>query len=380
MVNSFIEAYVSELLQADFAIVEKNNFFYVEYLDNKTKFVVLTKRYGANLYKIIISDAKQVNFDEYYKQIETNSNYIESKFNQLNTKKVYNIHLFVGEEYTDGLKNILGKANYIDEDKVCNVFWSINLHKNNFNFNFNKKQPSEIIGLNKLITKVITDLKPKQGLQIKSETVIDFEQVNEKLAQKYYDENRRFTPYLCIIIFFINLFMLTVLNANGGASNTQTLLMFGALYPNMLVNDQAYYRLVTAFFLHVSFMHFFSNMISLYIFGTRVEKYYGRIQFTIIYMVSGIVASLFSLQFTNAVSVGSSGAIFGLIGAVCVRTYMLNKNMDGLSYPIMLLIIIYDIGSGFAYSNVDNFGHFGGLLAGVVLGYFFTRKEKLKSK
>ena len=84
-----------------------------------------------------------------------------------------------------------------------------------------------------------------------------------------------------------------------------------------IINDLEIWRLFTSMFLHGDALHLFSNMLSLLIFGAYVELSYSKYQFIIIYFVSGLVGSFFSMLFLdfNTISLGASGAIFGLIGA-----------------------------------------------------------------
>ena len=84
-----------------------------------------------------------------------------------------------------------------------------------------------------------------------------------------------------------------------------------------IINDLEIWRLFTSMFLHGDVLHLFSNMISLLIFGAYAELNYSKYQFLIIYFVSGLIGSIFSMLLLplNTISLGASGAIFGLIGA-----------------------------------------------------------------
>ncbi|MFX1287886.1 MAG: rhomboid family intramembrane serine protease, partial [Promethearchaeota archaeon] len=84
-----------------------------------------------------------------------------------------------------------------------------------------------------------------------------------------------------------------------------------------VINDLEIWRLFTSMFLHGNALHLFSNMISLLIFGAYTEFNYPKYQFIIIYFISGLIGSIFSMLLlpSNTISLGASGAIFGLIGA-----------------------------------------------------------------
>ena len=87
-----------------------------------------------------------------------------------------------------------------------------------------------------------------------------------------------------------------------------------------IIDNGEYYRLLTSMFLHADIMHIFSNMIALLFFGTAVENNFSKIEYIIIYFISGLIGNLFSLILLplNVISLGASGAIFGLIGAAFI--------------------------------------------------------------
>ena len=83
------------------------------------------------------------------------------------------------------------------------------------------------------------------------------------------------------------------------------------------------FRLVSSMFLHAGFMHIFFNMYSLYIVGPKVEDFFGKWKYTLIYLLSGISGGLLSIAMNdNVVTVGASGAIFGLFGALLYFGYV----------------------------------------------------------
>ena len=107
-------------------------------------------------------------------------------------------------------------------------------------------------------------------------------------------------------------------------------ILSGVFYYNTtdFTNGGEYYRLLSCIFLHIGIMHLICNMYSLYILGTQMETFIGKMKFISVYFISGIVGALLSLALSGAVpSVGASGAIFGLLGAMLYfgyhyRTYL----------------------------------------------------------
>jgi rhomboid protease GluP len=157
---------------------------------------------------------------------------------------------------------------------------------------------------------------------------------------------------------------------------TRDLLPLGALFkPN--VQKGEWWRLVTCMFLHGGLMHLFMNMFSLYISGIFLESLIGTKKFIIGYFIAGIVAGLISLWWHDnpVVSIGASGAIFGLHGILL--SMILFKVFDS-SVSKMLLILLastagYSIIMGMLSKGIDNSAHIGGLLTGVVMGVMYAK-------
>lgn len=125
-----------------------------------------------------------------------------------------------------------------------------------------------------------------------------------------------------------------------------------------------YWRLFTAMFLHADLMHLLFNMLALYIFGRDIEHIFGRKKFALIYFLSGLAGSALSYLLSDSISVGASGAIFGLMGAN-LFLYKTNpavyKRIYGMDY---IMLIGINLVMGFIRPNIDMAGHIGGLIGG----------------
>ncbi len=157
----------------------------------------------------------------------------------------------------------------------------------------------------------------------------------------------------------------------GGASLTgsgiggSTLVTEGAL-SRVAIADGEYWRLVTAGFLHAGFFHLLFNMFSLYILGTMLEPAIGRVRFALIYFVSLLAGSFGALLIEtnpNALTVGASGAIFGLMSAavIVMRNRGINPMESGLGLWIGLNLLLT-----FTIPNISIGGHIGGLIGGAI--------------
>ncbi len=149
-------------------------------------------------------------------------------------------------------------------------------------------------------------------------------------------------------------------------SSTQNFLMMG-WKDNAEIRDGEYYRLFTSNFLHADLTHLFVNMFSLFNVGPFVNQIYGNLGFSLIYFLSGIFSSLTSFWFNPSPSVGASGAIFGLVGALLAFSLFNFEEQSGLLANILIVIAI-NVAIAFFSPQIDNWGHMGGLVCGFLIG------------
>jgi len=143
---------------------------------------------------------------------------------------------------------------------------------------------------------------------------------------------------------------------------------------NALVYEGAYWQLFTAIFIHADLLHLFGNMLFLLIFGLRAEELFSTPEYFLIYLLSGLTGNLLTLLLgPQLVSVGASGAIFGMFGAVAiyVRRAIGQSILSALMYAFFLLMISWG-------PNVNFLAHLGGLVAGLLIGYLLAVKRKFK--
>jgi membrane associated rhomboid family serine protease len=168
---------------------------------------------------------------------------------------------------------------------------------------------------------------------------------------------------LNVLVFFVNLAQGSSLSRTSGALFEKGALFISSpFYPGGLA-DGEWWRLITAAFLHGSIIHLGLNMLVLWIVGAPVEQAIGRGRFLAVYIVSGLAGSAGALLFSpHAVTVGASGAIFGILGAALVleaqKTYVLGGQALGL--------IVVNLVLSFAIPNISVGGHIGGLVGGAL--------------
>ena len=143
------------------------------------------------------------------------------------------------------------------------------------------------------------------------------------------------------------------------------LTLYGAKINAAILAGQ-WWRLVTPVFLHADFHHILFNMFALLVWGRNLEALLGRARFTAVYFLSGILGCAASFAFSNNMSIGASGAIFGLFGALLYFRREQRALFNAMFGVQVLVIIGINIANGFIVSNIDNFGHIGGLIGGFI--------------
>lgn len=169
--------------------------------------------------------------------------------------------------------------------------------------------------------------------------------------------------WIAFVVFFDSDFILTSMGLN-------TIRFF---------HGYEFWRLFTSMFTHLSITHLGYNMLSLIIFGSRLEKYTGHGKFLFIYITSGLVAGLASVVFNyvalptimqvNTFGIGASGAIFGIIGSALAVSRTTGRDLEDLSAFVIAAMAGIGIFMGFVNTetNVDNMAHLGGFISGYLI-------------
>lgn len=173
--------------------------------------------------------------------------------------------------------------------------------------------------------------------------------------------------YVTFFLLFLNIGAFILYTILG-----DMLYNMGSLSARDIVNGQEYYRFISCMFLHGGIEHLISNMLFLVILGEMLEQEIGHLGLVILYMAAGIGSGIFSVGYellTNQFyhSIGASGAICGLIGALLVLVIRNNGNYRELSIRRMIFAIFYLIYTGLRSPMVNNAAHIGGLIIGFLI-------------
>jgi len=155
---------------------------------------------------------------------------------------------------------------------------------------------------------------------------------------------------------------------------TNVLILYGAKDNSLILQGQ-YWRFVTPIFLHENALHVGLNMLNFAILGVAVERLVGHTRLLLIYLLTGIISIIASFYFSpQDISIGASGAIFGLVGAYSIFVLVHRRAFPMWGIPALLwlvFIIGINLGIGMFVQNVDNSAHIGGLVSGFLLGWLF---------
>lgn len=167
-----------------------------------------------------------------------------------------------------------------------------------------------------------------------------------------------------LVALNVLVYIVTVYQGGGVGRPGGEIFLDGALIGAAIEVEGDWYRLVTAMFLHASLLHLGFNMLALYWFGTVVEQALGTWRFLLLYFVSGVAGSAGALAMSSAfaVTVGASGAIYGILGALLVLEYRATGSFAGQA----LGLIVINLALTFAIPNISIGGHLGGLVGGIL--------------
>lgn len=225
----------------------------------------------------------------------------------------------------------------------------------------------------KVFPDIITDTKfDEEGVNLFMKITDDIAHKNEENGKRAEEIFAIRKPYVTYALLAINilLFIIMVFVSGDGiyGFQTETLVKFGGNVKSLVLNGE-YWRLIASAFLHDGFLHLICNMYALYVLGIQLENFFGKTRFAIIYLFSAITGNLLSLVFAdpNVVSIGASGAIFGLFGSLLYFGYYYRVYLGTVLRTQIVPVILINLLFGIVTPGIDNAAHIGGLIGGVFI-------------
>lgn len=323
-------------------------------------YFITKKNYTPIIVQGVENEIWLENLDSEYKVIRIVNNYIHNNeqldFDAFKTKrmvkkikrKTFSLNIKTLNILTDVGENVDRSKTYPNVDIIY--------------FEDEKKILKE-----KIIKDSFPDLKDnleysEEGLQLFFKITDDINNKNRKEAMETDKILEPKKPYVTIgiIVFLWLVFLLSQFDKKEFIFDN--FVLFGPF-----VREGEIYRLLTGTFLHADIIHILCNSYALFMIGSMVEGYFGRKKYAIIYLVSAITGSLLSITMSDTPSVGASGAIFGLLGAILYFGYHYRVYFGSVILERIIPVVIINLAIGFTINGVDNFAHIGGLIGGFLI-------------
>lgn len=183
-------------------------------------------------------------------------------------------------------------------------------------------------------------------------------------------------------LIVVNLLIHLLVHYTGIFGNTEAALAKGSLNWFAVMEKGEFYRILTSMFLHSDVGHLFNNMLIAFFVGDNLERAVGKLKFLLIYFGAGVIAGITSISYNMikeeyVYSIGASGAIFGIVGAMAYIIAVNKGRLEDLSGRQIILFAVISLYGGISSAFIDNAAHIGGFVGGILLAILIYRKKKL---
>lgn len=325
-----------------------------------------------------------------YKILE-DASYLIAIFDDLSSDLMEDQYVNIKRQLTERFHSHYGKEVKLlsiicteELDKTKHVFASYSevwlIDKKNYRLLIYENQQEDFLSIRESIYRTLDSIKSEfihnSNMDIK-DTHFTNQHYNKyedgySYEENYKDNKSRKPKYefVYIIIVLINLAVHLIMNLKPVVSSS--IINDLVLYWRACFYEQEYYRVFTYMFLHSNVDHLANNMFLLFVLGKNVEMVLGKFKFITLYILSGVLAGFGSITYNmyqnnNVVSVGASGAIFGIVGGMAYLIISNKNNIRNISKRQILLFIVFSLYGGFTSSRIDNVAHITGLIAGIAL-------------
>lgn len=320
-------------------------------------YFVAVKGYNPIIVKGVQNEIWLENLDSPYKVIRIVSEYIHND-------EQFKFDLFKAKTLLKTIK----KKTYSFKLNVLSIFVNLGDNVNIENFsvpNISLAYVNSIKDLNKynFVIEAYPDIMKEaehkeKGFELFEKITKDINAKNEgdmKMNDEVFSMKK---PVITWALIIINVVLFILSSIFGFTADL-------AVNRGYVVNGE-YYRLITGIFMHGGILHLLFNMYALYIIGMQLESFVGKAKYLTIYLLSGLAGSMLSIFFSSGYSVGASGAIFGLMGALLYFGYHYRAYLGTTLKSQIIPLIVLNLLLGFTMSGIDNWAHIGGLIGGVL--------------
>ena len=335
-------------------------------------YFITEKNYNPIILQGVEDEIWLENLEEDYKVIRIVSSYIHNNeqfnFDKFKTKRI--------------MKKIKKKTLSLNMN-VFSIFLNLGdnvteMTNENANAICVKIEAESDFGKNEIIKKAFPDLDKKlkfteQGMELFMKITGDINKHNREDASRIEKVFKQKIPVITYILIAINIvaYVFGIFFTNYDAYIS----VFG-IHGDSIRAGQIY-RLLTGIFIHSGITHIAFNCYALYVIGSQLESFFGKWKYTIIYLFSGLIGGLFSMTFGgNYISVGASGAIFGLMGSLLYFGYHYRVYLGNVVKSQILPLVLTNLLIGFIVPGIDNYAHIGGLIGGALITIALGVKDK----
>lgn len=364
MFLTFAQSIYKKLIENEFYNISKKEY---GILTEDTVILEFRKSIGPILYIVNIFNIDKFVLNSYEQYIENFKNLIYENLNTIDAQHIITLNIFAYSNENEEMLEFIKSEEFYADKSIHMIFWAVDLK--NKNILIPQNQTDKILNLFQIVE-----------YSLNSEHIDNEAVYTNDLERQAIDENvlkpKTSNAYITYIIIALNIFIWAFMHF--GRLNTtlpQTILNLGANSREFIIIYHQYWRLFTSMFIHIELSHLMFNCFALFLFGIRVEKYFGKSRFLILYIISGIAGSFVSIIFNTTSSIGASGAIYGIMGAALALSEQTKKELDGLSFYSIAVIAVTSIAFSFLNEHIDNFAHIGGMIAGYTLGFILCPNE-----
>lgn len=285
-------------------------------------------------------------------------------------------------EYPDKVKQLC-------TDTRVGVHWIIDVNINRLLIY--ETQANDFYGLKNKLEQLLEE----EPVNYSQDTVLgrDYSYKADEASELYRSDNTSRTLQFTLmntILIVANLIAYIITHYTDAFGGADQMYIRGALSWYFVKENNEYYRLLTSMFMHADGSHLVNNMLVLLFIGSGLERAVGKLKYLFLYFGTGILAGLTSFGYNmwkengmvsvykSTFSVGASGAIFGIIGAIFFIVVINRGSLEEISKGRMILFVVLSLYSGIINSNIDQAAHIGGFVAGILLTALIYRRAKVK--
>lgn len=266
--------------------------------------------------------------------------------------------------------------------------WIIDLHDNRLIIYENQRLDG--YGLRDLIEELL--LKERAVLAEQNQQVNRETQQRSVYRKQENPQRLKLFTMMNTLIILVNFVAFLVFQFSPFLGGKEEMLGKGALSWYYILHQNEYYRVITSMFMHSGWSHLINNMLVLLFVGDNLERAAGKFRYLFIYFGSGILAATASISYNMwkdygkeilevpTFSIGASGAIFGVVGAVLSIVIINRGRLEDINARQMMLFVAFSLYGGISNARIDQAAHVGGFIAGMILAAVLYRKPSDKSQ